>query len=95
MEETEVLCQDVLDLAEELGIGDRIYAIMDVTREMFPGPMTAETGYDPEWPEDRWITLVVQVAGEMSGFIDKQSQWCDRIRLLTPEHWPAVGLSFF
>lgn len=93
MPKTETLPQDVVDLAGELGIGERIYAVMDVTREMFPGPVEVETGYDPEWPQDRWITFLVDDSRNIPESIDQEIEWNRRILALIPNCPLAVGLS--
>jgi len=93
MQKTETLPQNVLALAEELGIGDRLAEIMDVTREIFPGPVTAETGYDPEWPEDRWITFLVEDRSDVKQSIQKELLWNREILDLVPDCPRVVGLS--
>jgi hypothetical protein len=95
MQTTKNIAPEVIDLAEQLGIGDRFFAIMDVTQETFPGPIVAETGHDPEWPDDRWITLIVNVSGTMQDFVRQQSQWNECVRGLIPDCPGAIGLSFF
>jgi hypothetical protein len=92
MQKTETLPQDVLDLAEELGIGERIYAVLEVTREMFPGPVSAETGYDPEWPEDRWITFNVEATGTFKEIIDREIEWNRRIMPMVSPSLDVVSL---
>lgn len=95
MQTTKNISQDVLDRAEELGVGEGIYTIMDITREMFPGQVAVEIGHDPEWPEDRYITFIVEVRGEMKDFVAKHLEWHDRITDFVGERPEAIGLSFF
>jgi len=92
VQKTDTLPQDVVDLAGELGIGERIYAVMDVTREMFPGPVSAETGYDPSWPDDRWITFNVEATGTFKEIIDRELEWHRRVAPLISPRLDAVGL---
>lgn len=96
MSKTQLLSSDVVDLAEEHGVADQLEAILEITEQMFPGPLRVEIDADPEWPSDRYITFVVEVTGTMKDFIRKQSKWRERVQSLIPECPPGVvGLSFF
>jgi hypothetical protein len=93
MQKTKSIPQDVLNLAEELGIGERIYEIMDLIQQVFPGPVVAETGYDPEWPEDKYIIFLVEDDGDFKESIRREIECNRQILDLLPECPRAVGLS--
>lgn len=92
---TEAIPADVIELAAALGLGEWLDAILDITREMYPGRVSVEAGYDPAWPEDRFVTLIVEVTGTMREFIDQQSKWHDSVEQIVPDHSGRIGLSFF
>lgn len=93
MQKTKSIPQPVLELADELGIGGSLYAILDVTQEMFPGPVIAETGYDPEWPEDRWITFMVEDESDFKESVQREIEWNRRVLEMVPDRARSVGLS--
>lgn len=92
MQKTETIPTDVIELAAELGLGDQLYAILDITREMYPGDVSLETGYDPEWPEDRWICFVVQSSSSFKEIIEQELEWGRRIAPLTAPRLDAVTI---
>lgn len=92
MQKTEVLSPDVTELAGELGIGESIYSIIDITREMFPGLVVAHVIVDPEWPEDRAIVFDVEATGEPRDITELQIEWNRRIQVLIPTRLDVVAL---
>lgn len=95
MQQVETIPQDVAELATELGIGDKFEAIFELTQQMFPGPVSLETGYDPEWPEDRWIAFDVEASGTFQEIIQRECAWHRELVNLIPGRLGAVCISVF
>lgn len=95
MHKTTHLPPDVAQLAQERGIGEQLEAILELTQEMFPGPIRIETDADPEWPAERYVTFVVEVSGTMKDFVGKQGLWQEQVVERFPDCSDLVGLSFF
>lgn len=93
MQQTQALPSDVVVLAEEIGLGDRLYSVMDATREMYDGPISVAAAFDPESPEDRWITFYVEDGREIQRSIDWQLEWHRRVFELIPDCPGTVCLS--
>lgn len=93
MQHTDTLPRDVLDLAEEHGIGEQLDAVLELTQQMFPGPMTAQIVADPECPHDRSIVLDVEATGEFRDIIQRECEWHRELQRIIPGHLEAVALS--
>lgn len=93
VQKTATIPNDVIDLAAELGLEDRLDAILNITREMYPGNVSLETGCDPESPEDCWITFHVEDDRETQQSIDWQLEWRRRVFELVQDCPRVICLS--
>jgi hypothetical protein len=58
--------------------------IISLSQELFPGPVTIETEFDPEFPDDGWHAVEVEAHGEFREILDRELSWHDRI-------WELLG----
>jgi hypothetical protein len=67
----------------------KLAAARRITEEMFPGNMTIETDYDPEYPSDEFIVFNVQASGATSELLDRQCEWHRRLAAAIPDYADA------
>ncbi|HUY33129.1 MAG TPA: hypothetical protein VMV69_10135 [Pirellulales bacterium] len=61
--------------------------LMQVTQDLFPGPVKVKLMCDPEVPSDPFVVFKVESKGEPKEIVDKQLEWHRRIRgILTDPH---------
>ncbi len=67
--------------------------VREITEEIFPGKCEFTSEFDPEHPDDRYLVVNVEAAGEMGEIVDRECVWDQRIRQLRPDLWDTVRLS--
>lgn len=65
--------------------------IVEVTSRIFGAPPAIRTDHDPEYPNEPYLVLVVDVAGDVPRLLDLEDQWVAAVR--DPhQHWPGLRL---
>ena len=59
-------------------------AIVDATRQLFPGEISIEVESDPEWPEEKYIVFGVVAQGSVTSIVDRHCRWLEMIAQLAP-----------
>lgn len=67
--------------------------IVRMSRELFPGPVSAELMSDPDAPSESWTVLNVEFAGAPHEIIKRQCEWHERLARQFPEAVSTVRLS--
>ena len=67
--------------------------IVGMSRELFPGPVSAELMSDPDEPSESWTVLNVESAGAPHEIIERQCEWHERLARQFPEAVSTVRLS--
>ncbi len=72
----------VLQLAERLGVTDKLDGVVEMTRDVFPDyEISLEATQDYECESEWWITVVVQIPDEANfeTEVERNSIWAHRI----------------
>jgi hypothetical protein len=64
-----------------------------ITQELFPGPCEFTNEFDPEYPEDRYVVVNVEAAGDLKQIAERGCRWDERIRQLSANLFRILRLS--
>jgi hypothetical protein len=67
--------------------------LMQVTQDLFPGPVNVKLMCDPEVPSDSFVVFKVESKGEPKEIVDKQLEWHQRIRVILADPHEELRLS--
>lgn len=67
-------------------------AVLEVTRELFPGESKLEIDFNPDEPTDRFVVVNVKATGAIDAVLQRQELWHKRIRALEPRHFAQLRL---
>jgi hypothetical protein len=70
-----------------------VSAIVKLTQQLFPGPVSIELLADPESPADAFVVLNVEASGDEKRLLERQCEWHERIAALTERDTIAFRLS--
>lgn len=76
--------------AVQTSLEAKLAAARRITEELFPGEITIETDFDPEYPSEEFVVFNVRATGETKELLDRQCEWHRRIAAIVP----ADGESF-
>ncbi len=62
-----------LDLAALMG------QIAEITKDLFPGSISICVQDDPDYPQDRYTIIEVEVAAPVANILERRGQWHRRI----------------
>ena len=65
--------------------------IIALSQELFPGPVSIQTEFDPEFPDDQWHAVEVEAYGEFREILDRELLWHDKVWELLGKD---IGLQF-
>ena len=57
-----------------------------ITEELFPGEITIETDFDPEYPTGQFVVFNVRATGGTKELLDRQCEWHRRVAAVMPSH---------
>jgi hypothetical protein len=63
---------------------DVVDQVVEMTRQLFPGPLSVKTSRDPDDPRDEFIVLSVEAEGDVSDILDRECQWIHRVAAAVP-----------
>ncbi len=81
---------------ELLILGDPfIPQILQLSQQVFPGPVTYEVLFDPSEPEDKWLTFNVNAAANYTVLSGDENHWHELIENLTNDRSGRYRLSVY
>jgi hypothetical protein len=66
--------------------------IVEVTAEVFQQEPRIKPDYDPEFPTDKYVVLIVETRLDRKAILEKEAEWTRRIARVEPK-WDAFRLS--
>lgn len=70
-----------------------LFEIVQMSRELFSGPITVEETSDPDAPDESWTVLNVESADALPEIIKTQCEWHERFARQFPDAVSGVRLS--
>src|SRR5262245_47174173 len=61
---------------------DALTRVVEITNEIF-GTCSAKVSYDPEYADEKWVVLVVEIDRNQNG-VALESSWIERVMLHAP-----------
>jgi len=52
---------------------------LELTRKIFPGNVSSEVDRDPEWPDDRFLVVTVEVPSSATDLIQRRREWREKV----------------
>jgi hypothetical protein len=84
--QTEELIVETLSPVDDKGPARNITSlfaqVVDITRDLFPGAVSAELLDDPEYPQDRYMVFTAQFHGAVEESVERQLEWHRRVARL-------------
>ena len=68
-------------------------AVLRLTGELFPGPVSVERMSDPEFPNETWEVLTVVAQGDAREIVRRRCEWHEQVARKFPERFPGLRLS--
>ncbi len=69
--------------------------IVEMSRELFLGPISVEEFSDPESPGDTWTILNVESSGSSKELVRASCEWHERLARQFPDSVSSVKLSIY
>jgi hypothetical protein len=63
---------------------DVIGQVVEVSRRLFPGPVSLDYAFDPENPDDEYIVFDVVAHGEYKDYRDREFEWHEEVEKIVP-----------
>jgi hypothetical protein len=77
--------EDVREFAREKGVEDRLPAILEITRQVYPGwEPTLTLVPDPELPESYIVVGIRTAEAEVAPLLKAQREWLRRVASICP-----------
>ena len=58
--------------------------IIGIATEVFGRPITIKESFDPEYPKEKYVVLIAEVAGDNAAVLKLESEWAKRIAHIAP-----------
>lgn len=60
-------------------------AVIDISAELFPGPLEVHLEFDPELPNKKFVVLTVRASGKPKDLVRRRLAWHRRVSEAVPE----------
>lgn len=58
--------------------------VVRITKELFPGAVSVQVMYDPEYPQQGFTVIEAQASGSIEQVVDRRAEWHKRVTTLSP-----------
>lgn len=69
--------------------------ILQVTKDIFGGLVEVENGFDPDFPDEQWLVIIVENEGTTREILDREMDWHQRVLKVNPDYTSHVRLCIF
>jgi hypothetical protein len=71
---------------------DAFRQIVEITADVFQQQPKIKPDYDPEFPGDKYVVLIVETPLDRNSILEKEAEWTHRVASVEPK-WDAFRLS--
>jgi hypothetical protein len=71
-------------VAVTLAAPEVLREVVEITHQLFPGPIAVESSHDPENPHDEFTVLTVEATGGIDEILERECQWIQCVADIVP-----------